>query len=63
MEKRSDLIDYPYLIVLDIRDLNQKTRIPIKRIKVINIYDQVISRRYTYLKAYTRKRRAIEDIS
>ena len=39
MEKRSDLIDYPYLIILDIRDLDQKTRIPIKRIKVINIYD------------------------
>ena len=39
MEKRSDLVNYPYLIILDIRDFNQKIRILIKRIKVINIYD------------------------
>ena len=39
MEKRSDLIDLSYLIVLDIRDFDQKTRILIKRIKVVNIYD------------------------
>ena len=50
-------------MVLDIRDLNQKTRIPIRRIKIINIYDQIINRKYTYLRAYIRKRRAIEDVS
>ena len=63
MKKRSDLIDYPYLIVLDIRDLDQKIRIPIKRIRVVNIYDQVIGREYTYLGAYIRKKRIIEDVS
>ena len=63
MEKRSDLVNYPYLIILNIKNLNQKTRIRIKRIRIINIYDQVIGREYTYLKAYIRKRRAIEDIS
>ena len=39
MKKRSDLVDYPYLIVLNIKDLDQKIRIPIRRIKVINIDD------------------------
>ena len=63
MEKRSDLVDYSYLIILDIRDLDQKTRIFIRRIKVINVYDQVIGREYTYSGAYTRRKRAIEDIS
>ena len=63
IEKRSDLIDYSYLIVLDIRDLDQKIRIPIRRIRVINIYDQVIDRGYTYLRTYIKRRRAIEDIS
>ena len=29
----------------------------------MNIYDQVIGRKYTYLKAYIRKKRAIKDIS
>ena len=63
MKKRSNLINYFYLIILDIRDLDQKTRILIKRIKIINIYNQVIDREYTYLKAYTRKRRTIKDIN
>ena len=63
MEKRSDLVDHPYLIILDIRDLDQKIRILIRRIKVINIYDQVIDRKYTYLRAYTKKRRIIKDIN
>ena len=63
MKKRSDLIDYSYLMVLDIRDFDQKTRIPIRRIKIINVYDQVIGRKYTYLGAYIRKKRAIKDVS
>ena len=63
MEKKSDLINYFYFLILDIKDLNQKIRIPIKRIRIINIYDQVINRKYTYLGAYIRRRRAIEDIS
>ena len=29
----------------------------------MNVYDQVISREYTYLGVYIRRRRAIEDIS
>ena len=29
----------------------------------MNIYDQIIGRGYTYLRAYIRKRRVIEDIS
>ena len=63
MEKRSDLVDHPYLMVLDIRDLDQKTRIPTRRTRVVNVYDQVIGREYTYLGAYVRRRRAIEDVS
>ena len=63
MKKRSDLIDHFYLIILDIRNLDQKTRILIRRIKVINIYDQVIGRKYTYLRAYIRRKRVIKDIN
>ena len=63
MEKRSNLIDYPYLMILNIRDFDQKIRISIKRLRVINIYNQVISREYTYLKVYIKRRRVIENIS
>ena len=50
-------------MILDVRDLNQKIRLLLKRIRIVNVYDQFIGRGYTFLKAYTRKRRAIEDIS
>ena len=63
MEKRSDLIDYLYLIILDIRDLNQKTCILIKRIRIINVYDQIRDRGYTYLGVYIKKRRTIKILA
>ena len=50
-------------MVLDVRDLDLKTRFLIKCIRVVNVYDQVISREYTYLGIYMRRRRAIEDVS
>ena len=50
-------------MALDIRDLNQKIRLPSKRIRIVNVYDQIINRKYTYLGAYIRRRRAIKDIN
>ena len=50
-------------MILDIKDLNQKTRLLLRRIKVVNVYDQFIDREYTYLRLYTRKRRVIEDVN
>ena len=63
IEKRSDLIDYLYVIILDVRDLNQKIRLFLRRIKVVNVYDQIIGREYIYLGVYIKKRRFIEDIN
>ena len=50
-------------MALDVRDLDQKTRLPSRRTRVVNVYDQVIGRGYTYLGAYTRRRRAIKDVN
>ena len=63
IEKRSNLINYLYVIILDIKDLNQKTRFSLRRIKVVNVYDQFIGRRYIYLGTLIRKRRAIKDVN
>ena len=63
IEKRSNLINHSYVIILNIKDLNQKTRLSLRRIKVVNVYDQVIGRRYIYLGVYIRRRRVIENIS
>ena len=40
---KSDLRNYLYLITLDIRNLNQKTRLLLRRIKVVDVYDQFIN--------------------
>ena len=50
-------------MILDVRDFDLKTRLSIRYIKIINVYDQVIGREYIYLRIYARKRRVIEDIS
>ena len=63
MENRSDLVDHLYIMILDVKDFDLKTRLLIRCTKVMNVYDQVIGRGYIYLKVYTRRKRAIEDIS
>ena len=63
IEKRSNLIYYPYVIILNIRNLNQKIRLSLKRIKVVNVYDQFIGREYIYLGTYIRRRSAIKNIN
>ena len=63
MENRSDLIDYLYIIILNIKDFDLKTRLPTRYTRIINVYDQVINRGYIYLGVYTKKRKVIEDIN
>ena len=63
VEKRSDLVDHPYVIMLDIKDFNTNTRLPTRCTRVVNIYDQVINRNRPYQGNSKRPRRAIEDIS
>ena len=50
-------------MTLDVRDFDQKIRLFLKRIRIVNVYDQFIGREYIYLGAYIRKRRAIKDVS
>ena len=50
-------------MILDIRDFDQKIRLPLRRTRVVNVYDQFIGRGYIYLGAYARRRRAIKDVS
>ena len=63
MENKSDLVDYLYIIILDVKDLDLKTRLLIKYTKIVNVYDQIIGREYIYLRVYTKKKKIIKDIS
>ena len=56
-------MNHLYVMILNIRDLDQKTRLPLKRIRIVNVYDQFIGRKYIFLGAYTKKRRTIKDIN
>ena len=50
-------------MALNVGDFDQKTRLPLRRIKVVNVYDQFINRKYIQLRAYTRERRTTKDIN
>ena len=50
-------------MTLNVRDLDQKTRLPLRRIRIVNVYDQFIGRKYIFLGAYAKRRRAIKDIN
>ena len=63
IKKRSDLVDYSYVMALDIRYFDQKTRFSLKRTRVVNVYDQFIGRGYIFLGVYVRRKRTIKDIS
>ena len=63
MKNKSDLVDYLYTIIINIRDFDLKTKFFIKHTKIVNVYDQVINREYRYLVMYTKKRKTIENIS
>ena len=39
IEKRSDLVDHPYVMVLDIKDLDTNTRLPTRCTRIVNVYD------------------------
>ena len=63
VEKRSDLIDHSYIMVLDVRDLDRETQLPIRATRIVNVYNQVIGRGRTYKGGSKRRRRAIEDVN
>ena len=60
IENRSDLVNHPYFLVLDIWDLS-KTKQKMRRTRLINCYDQKIGPGTAYQEGET-SRRAIQDI-
>ena len=48
LDNRSDLANHPYCLVLDIKELHLKTRKPIRRTRVVNMYDSSVGQGYTW---------------
>ena len=55
IEARTDLINHPYFIVVDVVERERRTR-------VVNCYDNMLGPSYTYVGAIRRNRRALTDV-
>ena len=56
VEARTDLVDHPYCLVVDIREQGRCTR-------VVNCYDAWLGQHYTYAGASQATRRALEEVN
>jgi hypothetical protein len=63
METRSDLVNHPYVLILNIWDLQPNTQKKIRRTRLINYYDNRIGLNTTYHEDINSNRRAINDIN
>ena len=61
-DNRSDLANDPYYLVLDIKKLHLRTRKPIQKTRVVNIYDNSVGQECTWQGHTAVAQRAIQDI-
>ena len=47
VENRSDLVDHPYFLAMDIRELGRTTKTPGRRTRLVNAYNNIVGRGHT----------------
>lgn len=47
VEHRTDLINHPYIIRLEIRKLDSRSKKPARKTRIVNIYDNRVGRKCT----------------
>jgi hypothetical protein len=62
-ETRLDLVNHPYVLALNIWDLQQNTQKKTRRTRLINYYDNRIGLNIIYHEDIDSNRRAIDDIN
>ena len=62
LNNRSDLASHPYCLILDIKKIHPKTRKPLRKTRVVNMYDSLVGQGCTWQGHTQVVRRAIEDI-
>lgn len=63
LDNRSDLANHIYCLILDIKKLHPKTKKPIRKTRVINIYNNYIRQEYIWQGYITIVQQTIQDIS
>ena len=63
MESRSDLVNHPYFLAIDVWELHPQSKQKRRKTRLINCYDNRIGLNTTYHGEIDSNRRAIEDIN
>lgn len=63
IDHRTDLINHPYFMLLEIRELDPRSKIPGRKTQIVNIYDNRVGKDCTSDGGNLRTRRALEDIN
>lgn len=61
-EHRTDLVSHPYCMVLDIKELQAKSRKCIRKTRIVNLYDNKVGEGQLWEGPSRTARRAIQDI-
>lgn len=60
---RTNLIDHPYFMLLEVCEIDSRFKRPGRKVRIINVYDNWIERGCTWDGGIGRTRRALEDIN
>ena len=63
MEHRTDLINHPYFMLLEIRELDPRSKKPGRKTRIVNVYENRVGKGCTWDGGISRTRRALEDIN
>lgn len=63
IDHRTDLVNHPYFMLLEIRELNPRSKRLRRKTWVVNVYDNQVGRGCTWDGGVYRTRRALEDIN
>ena len=63
VENKTDLIDHPYYLALDERDIDIRSHKPARRTRVVNVYDNRVGQRCTWQGNTPRIRKALDDVT
>ncbi len=62
VEYRTDLINHPYIMLLEIRELDPRSKKPARKTHIVNVYDNQVGRGCTWDGGISHTRRVLEDI-
>lgn len=63
VEYRTDLVNHPYFILLEIRELDQQSKKLWRKTRALNVYDNRVGQACTWSGGNSRIRRALEDVT